>query len=57
MGVITLTMLFIGITLAITGYYRSRLDALKRNPVTRVRIVPRTMYDDVTGVDWVSERG
>jgi hypothetical protein len=55
MGALLLTMLFIGILLAVTGYYRSRLDALTRNPVTRVRIIPRTMYDDVTGVDWVTE--
>lgn len=48
-------ILFLGLTLAITGYYRSRVDALIKNPVTKVRIVPRTMYDDVTGVDWVSE--
>ena len=51
----SMVLLFVGITLAIVGYYRSRLDALIRNPVTRVRIVPRTMYDDVTGVDWVTE--
>ena len=55
MGTLVVSMTFVGIILAIVGYYRSRLDAIARNPVTRVRIIPRTMYDDVTGVDWVTE--
>ena len=55
MSVFLMMLVFTGLTLTITGYYRSRIDAMIRNPVTRVRIVPRTMYDDVTGVDWVTE--
>lgn len=55
MAMIVLVMILVGITLALSGYYRTRIDALLRNPTTRVRIIPRTMYDDVTGVDWVTE--
>lgn len=48
-------LLCVGVCFAIAGHYRSKIDALERNPVTRMRIVPRTMYDDMMGVDWVSE--
>lgn len=50
-----MALTFAGIALAMAGYYRGRIAALQKNPVTRVRIVPRTMYDDVMGVNWVSE--
>lgn len=50
-----LLLVVVGACIALVGNYRSQIDAMKRNPVTRVRIIPRTMYDDVMGVDWVSE--
>jgi len=48
-------VLFIGVLLMVCGHYRSQISAMKANPQTHVRIIPRTMYDDVMGVNWVSE--
>ena len=48
-------LIFLGVALAMAGNYRAQISALKKNPASRVRIIPRTMYDDVMGVDWVSE--
>lgn len=48
-------LLCVGVALVSAGHYRRRLDALEANPVTRVRIVPRTLYDEQMGVDWRTE--
>lgn len=36
------------------GHYERRIDAMNANPRVRVKLVPRTMYEEQTGVDWVS---
>jgi hypothetical protein len=41
----------------VTGYYMERIEALQQNPVTKVKIVPRTMYEDQMGITWTSEAG
>ena len=43
-----------GVLLVVVGWYESRIAAMVKNPVTRTRLVPRTQYDDVMGVDWVT---
>lgn len=53
-NVFSLTLLFIGMLTLLSGHYQARLKAMEMNPVVRTRIMPRTMYDDVMGVDWVS---
>ena len=50
-----LLLVFVGIVLALVGHYRGRIQAMERNPVTRTRIVPRTMLEDTMGVDWVGQ--
>jgi hypothetical protein len=52
---ILILLVALGVALAMAGNYRARIRALEKNPASRVRIIPRTMYDDVMGVDWVSE--
>lgn len=42
-------------SLMVIGHYERRVRALENNPRERVRIVPRSMYDEQLGVDWVSE--
>lgn len=50
-----IALMLVGVAIACVGHYRAKIEALERNPVTRVRIVPRSMYDDAMGMDWVSE--
>ena len=50
-----LTLVLSGVALAVAGHYRAKVAALEQNPITRVRIVPRTMFEDSMGVNWVSE--
>jgi uncharacterized membrane protein len=42
-------------SLMVIGHYERRVRTLEANPRERVRIVPRTLYDEQLGVDWVSE--
>jgi len=49
-----LALVLCGLLITVTGYYRGRIAAMESNPVTRVRIIPRTMYDDMMGVSWES---
>ena len=41
-------------TLILVGHYERRIAALEANPRIQMRIVPRTLYEEQTGVDWVS---
>ena len=52
MNMLAMVFLWIGIVVALIGWYEARLQAMEKNPVTRTRIIPRTMYDDIMGVDW-----
>lgn len=45
----------VGVLFVVVGHYEGRVAALENNPVTRTRILPRTQYDDLMGVDWTSE--
>jgi hypothetical protein len=38
----------------VVGNYERRIAAMEKNPRERVRIVPRSTYDDQMGMDWVS---
>lgn len=38
----------------VIGNYERRIAALEKNPRERVRIVPRSTYEDQMGMDWVS---
>ena len=40
--------------LMMVGHYERRIKALENNPRERVRIVPRSTYDDQLGIDWTS---
>ena len=40
-----------------SGYFMERIEALQKNPQTKVKIVPRTMYEDQMGIIWTSEAG
>jgi hypothetical protein len=52
---VIMMMVFVGVLLTVVGHYQRRIVALTENPVTKVRIVPRTLYDEQLGVDWTSE--
>jgi hypothetical protein len=52
-----LLLMFAGASLAMAGHYRRRIAALEENPVTRVQIVPRTVYDEQMGTDWRTDSG
>lgn len=52
---VIMVLVFAGMMLVVIGHYRRRIVALTDNPLTKVRIVPRTMYDEQLGVDWTSE--
>lgn len=38
----------------IVGNYERRIAAMERNPRERVRIVPRSAYEDQMGLDWTT---
>lgn len=50
-------MCLVGVLITVVGHFRRRIEAMERNPSTRVRIIPRTMYDDMLGLNWISEAG
>ena len=47
-------LVFSGGVLVLCGNYERRIQALQANPVTRFKIVPRSAYDDQSGVRWMS---
>lgn len=47
-------MVFSGGILILCGNYERRIKALETNPITRIKIVPRSAYDDQSGVQWTS---
>lgn len=52
---VILMLMFVGVLLMVLGHYQKRIAALTDNPVTKVRIVPRTLYEEQLGVDWTSQ--
>jgi hypothetical protein len=42
-------------SLIVVGHYERRIAAMEKYPRERVRIVPRTLYEEQTGVNWISE--
>jgi len=45
----------VGLMLMVIGHYERRLQTMERTPRERVRIVPRTLYEEQLGVDFVSK--
>ncbi len=43
--------------LMLVGHYERRVRALETNPRERIRIVPRSYYDEQTGADFQSGSG
>lgn len=54
--IIVLTMA-VALLAMVSGYFMERIEALQKNPQTKVKIVPRTMYEDQMGITWTSEAG
>lgn len=50
-----LSLFLLGVLMVVVGHYRGRLSALTANPVTRVKFIPRTLFDEQMGVDWTSD--
>ncbi len=50
----TVVALSLAVVLILNGYYLTRINALENNPVTKVQIVPRTLYEEQLGIDWTS---
>ena len=44
-------------TLILIGHYERRITAMEMNPRERIRIVPRTYYEEQTGVNWIADGG
>jgi hypothetical protein len=55
MASVVISLLSLGVLLVVVGHYQRQIDALSLHPVTKVRIVPRTLYEEQMGVDWTSQ--
>ena len=44
----------LAVALILAGHYERRLGVLRDSPRERIRIVPRTLYDEQTGVAWTT---
>jgi hypothetical protein len=43
------------VAMILVGHYERRIRVIEANPQTRIRIVPRTLYDQQLGVSWSTE--
>ena len=43
------------VAMILIGHYERRIRVIESNPQTRIRIVPRTIYDQQLGVAWSTE--
>jgi hypothetical protein len=39
----------------VSGYFYGTNRGITKNPQTKVKIIPRTMYEDQMGIMWTSE--
>lgn len=48
-------LLVAAVSMILIGHYERRIRVIESNPQTRIRIVPRTVYDQQLGVLWSTE--
>jgi hypothetical protein len=52
---VIVALIALGVLMVVVGHYQRQINALVANPTTKVRIVPRTLYEEQLGVDWTSQ--
>jgi hypothetical protein len=55
--IVAVCLVSIALVSIVVGYYDGRLQALRTNPVVKVHMVPRTLYEEQLGVAWTSRGG